>query len=81
MLWYIFEYPLFARCKESKMGIPIQPDEPIMSLHDRVTLKPYEVYICGEPVTMHCYSMNHALKLASNLPLTDDDVVRVEFGG
>ncbi len=50
-----------------------------ISLHARCTLKPYRILINNEPVTMRCYSINHALKLASNLFLTDEDAVKVEF--
>ena len=78
-MFYLIDYPLFARCKEGKMGIPTPIDESEPSLHDRVKLREYEIWINGNPMTVHCYSMNHALKLASNLPLTNDDVVKVLF--
>ncbi len=78
-MWYLFEYPLFARCKEGKMGIPIPIGESEPSLRDRVKLQEYEIWVNGDPMTVHCYSMNHALKLASNLSLTNDDVVKVLF--
>ncbi len=75
---------MFGKRMIGMMGVPvpgefIMSDDPKISLHDWVKLQEYEIWINGDPMTVHCYSMNHALKLASNLSLTNDDVVKVLF--
>ncbi len=82
-MFYLFEYPLFARCKKGKMGVPA-PGESKMSdeqddIRDRTRQKAYEVEINGVPVHFHGYSMGHALRMAGNLYIGDDDVVTVRY--
>ncbi len=75
---------MFGKRMIGMMGIPVpgtgESDMGDMSLHERTTLKPFEILINDEPITVRCYSMNHALKLASNLPLVENDVVAVKAG-
>ena len=75
MLWYMFEYPLFARCKEGKMGVPtLSPDDEIKQ---RTIQNPYEVTVNNVPIIFHGYSLGHAVRMAGQLRLEENDVVMI----
>ncbi len=74
-MWYLFEYPLFARCKEGKMGIPASTPE--NDVKKRTVQNPYGVTINSVPIIFHGYSLGHAVRMAGQLRLDESDVVMV----
>ncbi|MCK5608609.1 hypothetical protein KAR91_42395 [Candidatus Pacearchaeota archaeon] len=83
-MWYLFEYPLFARCKEGKMGVPVpgestMPDE--QDLHKRCETKAFEIEVGGHTSFIHvrAHSMSHALREASKILMFDEEIVTVRL--
>ena len=76
MLWYMFEYPLFARYKEGKMGMPTRSTED--EIRERTNQNSYEVTVNSVPIIFHGYSLGHAVRMAGQLRLEEGDVVTIK---
>lgn len=76
MLWYMFDYPIFARCKEGMMGIPAPTPE--NEIKKRTIQNPYEVTVNSVPITFYGYSLGHAVRMAGQLRLGEGDVVTIK---
>ncbi len=84
MPYYLINYPMFGKRMIGMMGIPV-PGEFDMSderaLNRRCHLYTYEVEVSGQSntITLHAYSMSHALRMAANIQMFNDEVVTVRL--
>lgn len=79
MKYYLFDYPMFGKRMEGKMGVPISSDE--RDLHDRCRTKAFEIEVGGYTSFIHvqAHSMSHALREASKILMFDEEVVTVRL--